>query len=115
MNMHEIKNNDPPKNIKFFFNKQSFYHLNLRVRSKSTKELPKIQSNKKPYNMVSDSNIVKIRKLTNLGKAYEVSLDKIDEMQENCKLEKIIPVGKKYKDKALLGNFLDVFTNNYQY
>ena len=84
------------------------------MRSKSTKELPKIQS-KKHYNLISDSDNVKIKKLTNLGKAYEVSLDKIDEMQENCKLEKIILVGRKKKDKALLGNLLDAFTNNYQY
>jgi len=50
-----------------------------------------------------------------LGKAYEISLDKIDEMQENCNLERMIPVSKKYKEKIMLGSLLDVISSNYQY
>jgi len=54
------------------------------------------------------------RKLTNLGKAYEVSLDKIDEMQENCNRDRIIPVGKRYKEKFLMNSLLDALKSNYQ-
>lgn len=54
----------------------------------------------------------KKRKLKNLGKAYEVPLDKIDEMQENFFKEKIIPVGRKYREKILLESILDMIPLN---
>lgn len=70
---------------------------------------------KKPnMNLVFDPTIKIKRKLKNLGKAYEVSLDKIDEMQDNFFQGKIIPVGKKYREKFFLDNLLDVISYNQQ-
>lgn len=63
-------------------------------------------------NLVFDPTIKIKKRLKNLGKAYEVSLDKIDEMQDNFFQGKIVPVGKKYKEKNFLYNLLDVIPYN---
>lgn len=95
----------------FIKKKYKNFTIYIRKRSKSTKEMVQYQQKNFQIIPISTKNKKK-RKLKNLGKAYEVPLDKIDEMQENFFKEKIIPVGRKYKEKILLESILDMIPLN---
>lgn len=95
----------------FIKKKYKNFTIYIRKRSKSTKEM--LQYQQKNFQIIPiNTKNKKKRKLKNLGKAYEVPLDKIDEMQENFFKEKIIPVGRKYKEKILLESILDMIPLN---
>lgn len=74
-----------------------------------------MNQSKKPLKIYSDNKSNKAKKFVNLSKAYEVSLDKMDELQMNFgNLDAMVLLGKKYKEKIQLVSMLDVISKEIQ-